>query len=94
MFDTIRKKIFKKKASQEAEYDAESPSIASENPPPTEPFPDGVRVLHDSPGASVDICFVHDLTGNHDSIWTTDGQTLPWPKTLLAPKLDNAHILT
>jgi hypothetical protein len=58
------------------------------------PFPDGVEVLHDCPDAAVDICFVHGLTGNRDSTWTAYGQSTPWPKTLLPPRLNNARILT
>jgi protein SERAC1 len=54
----------------------------------------GVKVLHDCPDATVDICFVHGLTGGRDSTWTADGQSIPWPKTLLPPRLDKARILT
>lgn len=57
-------------------------------------FPDGVEVLHDRPDATVDICFVHGLTGNRDSTWTARGQSAPWPKTLLPPNLPRARILT
>ncbi|KAL8364903.1 hypothetical protein RB595_003946 [Gaeumannomyces hyphopodioides] len=66
----------------------------SESPPPVPPFPDGVKVLHDCPDATVDICFVHGLTGNRDSTWTADGHFTPWPGTLLSQKLKNARILT
>lgn len=65
----------------------------SENPP-IPSFPDGVKVLHDCPDATVDICFVHGLTGDRESTWTADGQSAPWPKTLLPPKLEKARILT
>lgn len=66
---------------------------SSEGPPP-DSFPDGVEVLHDCPDATFDICFVHGLTGNRDSTWTAHGQSTPWPKTLLPPKLTRARILT
>src|SRR5579862_2116845 len=46
-------------------------------------FPDGVEVWYDSSEATIDICFVHGLTGNRDTTWTTNGQSTPWPKTLL-----------
>ncbi|KAL6240420.1 hypothetical protein RBB50_012702 [Rhinocladiella similis] len=46
-------------------------------------FPDGVRVLHDGGDATVDICFVHDLTGNRDTTGTAKGHTELWPRTLL-----------
>jgi hypothetical protein len=33
-------------------------------------FPDGVKVLHDCSDATVDICFVHGLTGDRESTWS------------------------
>ena len=74
----------------ETEYSGPS----SENPPPVSSFPDGVEVLYDCSEATIDICFVHGLTGNRDSTWTAHGQSTPWPKTLLPPKLSKARILT
>jgi hypothetical protein len=62
--------------------------------PPIPSFPDGVKVLRDCPDATVDICFVHGLTGDRESTWTADGQSAPWPKTLLPPRLSRARILT
>ncbi len=67
---------------------------SSENPSPVSSFPDGVEVLYDCSEATIDICFVHGLTGNRDSTWTAHGQSTPWPKTLLPPKLSKARILT
>ncbi|KAL8310357.1 hypothetical protein RB597_010277 [Gaeumannomyces tritici] len=57
-------------------------------------FPDGIKVLHECSGATVDICFVHGLSGDRSRTWTADGQSEPWPKTLLPPKLNSARILT
>lgn len=57
-------------------------------------FPDGVKVLHDCRDATVDICFVHGLSGNRNSTWTAKGQSKPWPETLLPPKITSARILT
>ena len=74
----------------ETEYSGPS----SESPPPVSSFPYGVEVLYDCSKATIDICFVHGLTGNRDSTWTADGQSTPWPKTLLPPKLSKARILT
>ncbi|KAK4119713.1 hypothetical protein N657DRAFT_540442, partial [Parathielavia appendiculata] len=62
--------------------------------PPVPSFLDRVKVLRDCPDATVDICFVHGLTGDRESTWTADGQSAPWPKTLLPPKLSRARILT
>ncbi|KAF4338214.1 hypothetical protein FBEOM_7899 [Fusarium beomiforme] len=61
---------------------------------PVPSFPDGVEVLHDCRDATIDICFVHGLTGNRDSTWTAKGQSKPWPETLLPLKLTSARILT
>ena len=57
-------------------------------------FPGGVKVLHDSPDATIDICFVHGLTGDRDGTWTVHGHSAPWPKTLLPRNLEKARILT
>ena len=61
---------------------------------PVPHFPDGVKVLHDCPDATIDICFVHGLTGDRESTWTAEGQSTPWPKILLPPRLKKARILT
>src|SRR5947208_4561939 len=66
---------------------ANTDSSVSESPP-IPSFPDGVKVLHDCPDATVDICFIHGLTGDRESTWTAHGKPAPWPKTLLPPKLD------
>ncbi|KAK4072647.1 hypothetical protein Purlil1_13291 [Purpureocillium lilacinum] len=60
----------------------------------TQPFADGVEILHDRRDADVDIYFVHGLTGNRDSTWTATGPSAPWPQVLLPPRLCNARILT
>jgi len=78
--------------SQQSE--AESSRSASPSQAPTVTFPDGVRVLHDGADATVDICFVHGLTGNRETTWTAKGQFQPWPQSLLAPQLRSARILT
>lgn len=57
-------------------------------------FPDGVEVWHDCSGATVDICFIHGLTGDRTSTWTARGESIPWPKTLLPLELHTARILT
>ncbi|KAH7118925.1 hypothetical protein B0J11DRAFT_591405 [Dendryphion nanum] len=54
----------------------------------------GITVLNDCPDATVDICFIHGLYENRLSTWTANGQSSPWPKTLLAGRLDKTRILT
>src|SRR5436190_23554669 len=67
---------------------------SSENSSVLSSFPDGVELLHGCTDATVDICFVHGLTGNRDSTWTAHGQSTPWPKTLLPSMLKGVRILT
>jgi len=71
-------------------------SNASETPSkgPRPPFPDGIKVLHDPLNATVDVCFVHGLTGDRESTWASGTDKLCWPKTLLPSKLSKARILT
>ncbi len=76
---------------------SQPPASTDSSPSETLPvprFPDGVKVLHDCPDATVDICFVHGLTGDRESTWTAEGQSTPWPKTLIPPRLEKARILT
>lgn len=61
---------------------------------PSSGFPEGIKVLHDCPDADVDICFIHGLTGDRERTWTAEGQSAPWPQTLLPPRLPKARILT
>ncbi|KAJ5609830.1 Alpha/Beta hydrolase protein [Penicillium herquei] len=72
-----------------------SPSQSDPEPSgPPLPFPDGVKVLHECEEATVDICFIHGLTGNRESTWTAEGQSVPWPKLLLPSVLKTARIIT
>ncbi|KAI1345679.1 hypothetical protein F5Y01DRAFT_47282 [Xylaria sp. FL0043] len=61
---------------------------------PNAPFPDGIKVWIDCADATIDICFVHGLTGDRDKTWTARAQSTPWPKTLLPAKLPKARLLT
>lgn len=78
--------------NQLVHYGGNQQSIESSPAPVT--FQRGIQLFHDCPDATVDICFVHGLTGNLYSTWTADGQSEAWPKTLLAPELKSARILT
>ncbi|KAI0456108.1 hypothetical protein F5B21DRAFT_502584 [Xylaria acuta] len=58
-------------------------------------FPSGIKELHCPPlGSTVDIVFIHGLTGDRERTWTAENASEPWPKTLLASKLPTARILT
>jgi pimeloyl-ACP methyl ester carboxylesterase len=57
-------------------------------------FLDGIKFWYDDPDAAVDVCFVHGLTSDCESTWTADGQSAPWPKTLLPSELEDARVLT
>ncbi|KAJ5777521.1 Alpha/Beta hydrolase protein [Penicillium odoratum] len=56
---------------------------------------DGVEELYRSPDpVAFDICFIHGLTGDRRTNWTSDGQSAPWPESLLPLDLSGARILT
>ena len=59
-----------------------------------ETFADGVLMFKDCEDATLDVCFVHGLTGNRVSTWTASGATEPWPKTLLPSELPRSRILS
>jgi hypothetical protein len=84
----------KSQVSSSEGVDPPKSSQPSAEDPFTLDFPDGVEVLHDCPNATVDICFVHGLTGDRTTTWTAQGHSDPWPKTLLPSKLGTARILT
>ncbi|PKS08786.1 hypothetical protein jhhlp_003395 [Lomentospora prolificans] len=67
--------------------------LGPDNLPPL-PFPNGVKVSQDCPDATVDICFIHGLTGDRDKTWTAEGESKPWIEILLPPVLPKARILT
>jgi protein SERAC1 len=86
--------IEKCKQILQRKYSENKPSGASSESYLPISFPDGVKVLFDSPNVTLDICFVHGLTGNRESAWTADKQSTPWPETLLPAKLSGARIIT
>ena len=55
----------------------------------------GVKVLHDGgTEASVDIVFIHGLTGNAYSTWLHKGTNVHWPSQLLPQDLPDVRILS
>ncbi|KAI5460176.1 hypothetical protein BGZ63DRAFT_512083, partial [Mariannaea sp. PMI_226] len=81
------------------EQAAKEESVAQEGqntsvPEIHDPSKIGLKVLHDCPDATVDICFIHGLTGDRESDWTAEGQSMPWPQTLLPSKVEDARILS
>lgn len=81
-------------SDDDSEYkDWESSGDEADNEQP-EPFLDGIKVWHDCPDATIDICFVHGLTGNRDTTWTVREQAVAWPPNLLPIYLPKARLLT
>ncbi|KAH8646408.1 hypothetical protein BGZ60DRAFT_391976 [Tricladium varicosporioides] len=72
--------------------DPDPPNSTTSNP--SSPLVDGIKVWYDCPDATIDICFVHGLTGNLDSTWTASKQSTPWPTVLLPLRLPRARLLT
>ena len=90
----VKNRLFQHKDRVHA--DETPPESTDQTQPPaacaTSPY--GILVWHDCPYATVDICFVHGLTGDRDRTWTANSQKQPWPRTMLPPELPNARILT
>ncbi|KAF2187179.1 kinase-like protein [Zopfia rhizophila CBS 207.26] len=57
-------------------------------------FPSGIKLLHDAQNSTVDIIFVHGLTGDREKTWTANSAATPWPQALLPGTLPTARILT
>ena len=73
---------------------ATSPGAVESSLAPVASFPDGVKVLYSCTDASVDICFVHGLTGNREDAWTAQGELRSWPEVLLPLTPPKARVLT
>jgi pimeloyl-ACP methyl ester carboxylesterase len=59
-----------------------------------EAFPTGIKAFCSPEGSTVDVIFVHGLTGSRINTWTARDETEPWPQTLLPSVLTTARILT
>jgi len=57
-------------------------------------FPCGFKDLQVPPSATIDIIFLHGLTGDREKTWTHQGNETSWPQTLLPTKIPQARILT
>lgn len=58
-----------------------------------ESFPSGIKTLSDPPDATLDVVFVHGLTGDRERTWTCPSNNVCWPRDLLPTSLPNARIL-
>lgn len=81
----------KKDAKSDAgDTSTDASSAATPEAPPTEaPFPTGIKTWIECPDATVDICFLHGLTGDRDQTWTAKGQPEPWPAKLIPEALQD-----
>ncbi|KAF4340141.1 ankyrin repeat domain protein [Fusarium beomiforme] len=73
---------------------ASSDQITSLEAPTPIVFPDGLKVWHNCEDATVDICFIHGLSGNRDKTWTAPAKSTPWPYEFLSSRLAKARLLT
>ncbi|KAI9858313.1 MAG: hypothetical protein M1813_007588 [Trichoglossum hirsutum] len=76
--------------SNEANSDSLSTTTASSSS--SKPF--GLKVLHVTDSAVVDIVFIHGLKGHREKTWTAENADAPWPQTLLPRKLPQSRIFT
>ncbi|KAK3896546.1 hypothetical protein C8A05DRAFT_48439 [Staphylotrichum tortipilum] len=76
-----------------AEHNPLERSVATA-PSSTETFPSGIKLLHSTAHATVDIVFVHGLTGDREKTWTARNASEPWPKTFLPSELPTVRVLT
>ncbi|KAI3113481.1 hypothetical protein CBS147333_2919 [Penicillium roqueforti] len=61
---------------------------------PKKSFPNGIKTLCNPDDGTIDIVFIHGLTGDREATWTAEGATTPWPESLLPSILPTARVLT
>ncbi|KAH0537120.1 hypothetical protein FGG08_006053 [Glutinoglossum americanum] len=54
----------------------------------------GLKVCHDAEDATVDIIFVHGITGNRETTWTHKASGVFWPRDLLKSDVPKSRILS
>lgn len=54
----------------------------------------GVRIVHTADNATLDIVFVHGLTGNSFSTWCDSTLAVHWPRDLLKEDLPFARVMS
>ncbi|KAI0401115.1 Alpha/Beta hydrolase protein [Xylaria palmicola] len=54
----------------------------------------GIKVLYEPKNATVDLVFVHGITGHRDRTWSADQNSEPWPKLMVPNRIPEARILT
>lgn len=84
---------FKSKLGVEKREKERSGSPVSPSPV-LESFPSGIKVLFEPLDATVDIVFVHGLTGDRERTWTSPVNGVCWPRDLLPTVLPDARVLT
>jgi hypothetical protein len=54
----------------------------------------GIKILHDPPSATLDLVFVHGLTGNAYSTWLHEQSSVHWPQDLVKEDISDARVMT
>ncbi|KAF2488673.1 hypothetical protein BU16DRAFT_520428 [Lophium mytilinum] len=99
VWDVFGRNKGKKPQKDEAPQGEKKPEEEYQHEPTEPPVPlfstageHGLKTLAESDQDTVDIVFVHGLTGNRETTWTYN-KTLYWPRDLLTKELPYARIL-
>jgi hypothetical protein len=76
--------------SAEADADPESTRVDSID----EEHSRGIKILYNPSQATVDIVFIHGLTGNANSTWLHKKSNIHWPRDLIKEDIANARVMT